>query len=70
MANGVEETFDIYAATVIWDGTPCNILAEAASTAPLVGMALLSGYDVCIQVRNGGRVLIETLKDIDQKGAI
>jgi clan AA aspartic protease len=58
LANGSEDQFDIYAATVTWDGTPRNILVEAADTDPLVGTALLSGYDVYIQMVAGGSVTI------------
>jgi len=61
LANGTEDQCDIYVATVIWDGTPRNILVEAAETDPLVGMALLYGHDVRMQVVQGGRVSIEAL---------
>lgn len=61
LANGSEDQFDIYAATVLWDGTPRNILVEAADTDPLVGMGLLSGYDIHIQVAEGGSVIIRAL---------
>ncbi|MGE3540493.1 MAG: hypothetical protein AB7N91_24015 [Candidatus Tectimicrobiota bacterium] len=61
LANGTEDACDIYAATVIWDGRPRNILVEAADTDPLIGMALLYGHNVHIQVREGGRVSIEPL---------
>ena len=61
LANGSEDQFDIYAAVIRWDGTPRHILVEAADTDPLVGMALLTGYDVHIQVAEGGTVTIEAL---------
>lgn len=61
LANGTEDYCDIYAATVIWDGSPRNILVEAADTYPLVGMALLYGHDLHMQVVEGGRVVIEAL---------
>ena len=61
LANGTEDYCDIYAATVIWDGRPRNILVEAADTDPIVGMALLYGHDLHIQVVEGGRVVIERL---------
>lgn len=61
MANGTEDHCDIYAATVIWDGRPRNILVEAADTDPLIGMALLYGHDLHMQVIEGGRVAIEPL---------
>ena len=61
LANGAEDQCDIYAATVIWDGAQRNILVEAADTDPLIGMALLYGYDVRMQVIEGGRVILEAL---------
>jgi clan AA aspartic protease len=61
LANGAEDLCDIHAATVIWDGLPRAILVESADTDPLVGMGLLYGYDVHIQVVEGGRIVIEAL---------
>ena len=54
LANGTEDHCDIYGATVIWDGRPRNILVEAADTDPLVGMALLYGHDLHMQIIEGG----------------
>ena len=61
LANGTEDQCDIYAATVLWDGVPRNILVEAADTDPLVGMALLYGHDVRMQVVEGGSIIIQAL---------
>jgi len=61
LANGTEDQCDIYAATVLWDGVPRNILVEAAETDPLVGMALLYGHDVHMQVVERGSVIIQAL---------
>jgi clan AA aspartic protease len=61
LANGAQEQCDIYVATIIWDGKPRRILVEAADTDPLVGMALLRGHDVRMQVIPGGAVLITPL---------
>ena len=61
LANGTEDQCDIYTATVIWDGRPRHILVEAADTDPLIGMALLYGHDVRMQVIEGGSVIIEAL---------
>jgi clan AA aspartic protease len=59
LANGTEDQCDIYTATVLWDGRPRNILVEVANTDPLIGMALLYGHDVRMQVIEGGHVTIE-----------
>jgi predicted aspartyl protease len=61
LANGSQEPCDIYAATIVWDGKPRRILVEAADTDPLVGMALLHGHDLRMQVVAGGAVTIEAL---------
>jgi predicted aspartyl protease len=60
LANGSIEQFDLYAATV-WDGVPRSILVQAIDTAPLLGMALLAGYDLRIRVAAGGSVEIEAI---------
>ncbi len=59
LADGSEATFSVYRVTVIWDGEPRQIRADAADTTPLVGMRLLDRHDLSIQVRDGGRVAIQ-----------
>ena len=59
LADGSEVSFDTYQVTVLWQGQLREVFADEAETTPLVGMLLLDGYDLCIQVRNGGRVLIQ-----------
>src|SRR2546423_1240800 len=50
LADGSLHRFDIHAAVVLWDGNTRIILVEAAETEPLVGMALLIGYGLHIEV--------------------
>jgi len=61
LANGSREQFDLYAAMVIWDGVPRSVLVQAIDTAPLLGMALLVGYDLRVRVATGGSVEIEAI---------
>ena len=61
LADGSESLFDIYEGTVAWNGSPRRIAVDEASTAPLVGMALLYGYELNVQVRSGGGVTIKVL---------
>ena len=61
LADGRESVFDIYDATVVWDGEVRRIPVDEAETAPLVGMSLLEGYELIVQVRSGGNVIIKTL---------
>ncbi len=59
LGDGSEVTFEIYAATIIWDGQYRNIPVNEAETDPLVGMSLLYGYDLRIRAVEGGKVTIE-----------
>lgn len=59
LANGSEETLDMHGATMLWDGVPRDVDVLVADTTPLVGMSLLDGYAPHVQVREGGRVVIE-----------
>jgi clan AA aspartic protease len=59
LANGREELFDIYGVTVLWDGQQRYVEADAVDTTPLVGMSLLDGDDLYIQVAAGGQVVVQ-----------
>ena len=61
LADGSECVFDIYEGMALWDGRLQRIAVDEASTAPLVGMALLHGYELNVRVRNGGSVTIKAL---------
>ena len=58
LANGAQEMGDVHAAAVVRDGTPRRILVDVADTTPLIGMALLYGYQLVIDVVEGGHVVI------------
>ena len=60
LADGSQVSFDTYQVTVLWEGQLREVLADEAYTTPLVGMLLMDGYDLSIQVRTGGRVVIRT----------
>ena len=59
LGDGSEVTFEVYAATIIWDGQYRTIPVNEAETDPLVGMSLLYGYDLRIRAVEGGKVTIE-----------
>jgi clan AA aspartic protease len=61
LADGSECLFDVYVAKVVWDGKERRVLVDEADTVPLVGMALLSGYELKMQVRSRGTVTIKRL---------
>ncbi|MBI3301976.1 MAG: clan AA aspartic protease [Deltaproteobacteria bacterium] len=56
LADGSIDFFDVYVATVMWDGQLRTVEVEAADTEPLVGMSLLDHYSLRIDVLPGGVV--------------
>ncbi len=58
LADGSVLTFDVHVATVDWNGQPRGVEVEAADAQPLLGMALLQGAELRIQVVPGGSVTI------------
>ena len=59
LGDGSPVQFDTYAAAVLWDDQQKNILVLASEGGPLVGMSLLYGYRVILDVVDGGTVTIE-----------
>lgn len=62
LADGSDVPFNLYAVTVQWDGTPIDVNAYESNSIPLVGMALLRGHNLYIDVESGGRVVIEAIQ--------
>lgn len=58
LADGSETPLDVHAVTLYWDGQPRDVVAYASDTTPLVGMALLDGHNLYVEVEEGGQVLI------------
>jgi predicted aspartyl protease len=61
LADGSECLFDVYEAKVVWDGKVRQILVDEADADPLLGMRLLRGYELKMQVRARGKVTIKRL---------
>lgn len=59
LGDGSEASLDVYGVTVLWEGVPKRVDAYAADTIPLVGMRLLEGHSLYVEVEDGGRVAIE-----------
>ena len=51
--------FDVHYVTVLWDGQPRDIEADATGSTPLVGMLLLDRHNLHIEVVDGARVVIQ-----------
>ena len=50
--------FDVYQAKVVWDGRVRPVFVDEFDATPLVGMALLRGYEYKMQVRARGKVTV------------
>jgi clan AA aspartic protease len=62
LGDGSEVVFELYKASVIWDGQNQMIDVVASDAEPLVGMGLLYGYDLCIRAVEGGSVTIKPIE--------
>lgn len=61
LADGTTRQFDLFAAEVEWDGIWKSILVSAIGDDPLIGMRLLTGYELKIAVITNGLVEITPL---------
>jgi clan AA aspartic protease len=62
LADGSTCVFQVYVGKVVWDGKVRRILVDEANADPLIGMRLLRGYEVNMQVRYRGKVIIKRLR--------
>lgn len=56
LGDGSECVFNVYEAVVDWDGNYLNIPIDEADSEPLVGMSLMEGYQLIVQIFEGGDV--------------
>lgn len=56
LGDGSECVFDVYEAVVVWDGILLSIPVDEADSEPLLGMSLMEGYQLTMQVFEGGQV--------------
>lgn len=64
LADGTKRFFDIYEGVVVWDGEERLINIHEADAIPLVGMSLLTGYQLKIDVEHEGPVTIQRLVEL------
>ena len=62
LADGSTCVFQVYVGKVIWDGKVRRILVDEANADPLIGMRLLRGHELKMQVRYRGKVTIKRLR--------
>jgi clan AA aspartic protease len=61
LADGSRCLFDVFEATVIWDGRARRVFVDDADTTPLVGMALMDGYELNVEIRLNGNVRLKSI---------
>jgi clan AA aspartic protease len=61
LADGSVRQFEVYAAEVEWDGLWRPVLVSAMGDEPLLGMPLLVGHQIRIDIVPGGIVEIDPL---------
>ncbi|HEV7509377.1 MAG TPA: clan AA aspartic protease [Thermoanaerobaculia bacterium] len=61
LGDGSAIEFDIHEASLIWNGRLLRIPVDSADVSPLLGMALLYGHTLNIDVIEDGDVLIKAL---------
>jgi len=61
LADGSVSLFDVYQGRVLWDGRIRSVFADEFDATPLVGMSMLKGFELNLQVRARGKVTINRL---------
>ena len=61
LADGSATVLDVYLGTVVWHGREQDVLASQAAGTPLVGMSLLRGSRMTMDVTEGGAISIDEL---------
>ena len=62
LGDGNPQPCDVYDGEISWNNQLRSIEIEAADTQPLIGMALMCGFDLHIEVVEGGTVALEPLQ--------
>lgn len=64
LGDGSECVFNVYEAVVVWDGSLLTIPVDEADSEPLVGMSLMEGYQLTMQVFEGGHVELRKVNTV------
>ncbi len=62
LANGEQVNVVTYQATLLWDDNERTIPVFATGDFPLLGMKVLVGYRICLDMVDGGTVTIERIR--------
>ncbi|WP_202924760.1 hypothetical protein [Myxacorys almedinensis] len=64
LGHGSECVFKVYEAVVVWDDTLLTIPVDETDSDPLVGMSLMEGCELKMQVFEGGRVELRKVNTV------
>ena len=64
LGDGSECVFNVYEAIVVWDGDLLTIPIDEADSEPLIGMSLMEGYQLMVQVFEGGLVKLSKVNTV------
>ncbi len=64
LADGSESIFNSYEAVILWDGVRLTIPIDEANSEPLVGISLMSNYQLIIQIFPEGKVELQNINTI------
>lgn len=64
LGDGSECVFNVYEAIVDWDGTLLTIPVDEADSEPLIGMLLMEGYQLTMQVFEGGQIKLHEVSTV------
>jgi clan AA aspartic protease len=68
LADGAVVALPVYYASLAWDEATRDVLALQTDAEPLIGMALLHGQFLGMEIADGGTVRIEDLNSTDEQG--
>lgn len=61
LADGSVAWVELYAALISWDGQILPRIVHQSDSTPLIGMHLMTGYHLAVDVREGGTVTLSAL---------
>ena len=64
LADGSQTLFNVYNATVIWDGRSVVIPVDEIDADPLVGMSLMYGYELHLPIIDGAIFTLSIINNI------
>ena len=68
LGDGSECVFNVYEAVLVWDGSFLTIPVDEADSEPLIGMSLMEGYQLVVQVLENGLVELQRVGGVELKG--